>query len=1558
MLSKKPIISLLLLFVLMTTLVSAVWYNPFTWFGEDYDVVHKEKLEIKKFQGLEEYIFEEHYYTIDENNVNIFIEINPSRWNWVVDAVNNPTMAKCEQAENVLRDDYPNFDCDKASHRQLLLNKLTKFKDYGLKLRVKGMEKGYFSKEGNLVTISIPKNELKNYDIIEIGENSLEYTYVSESVNLVDNGEVVLETNLITEDLEYKNGKPHKVFHPGYQLTHSFQIIAYDDLENIVNDIELINMKNGDVIDKEFDVKIRYVQNVEIPTYGKMCEDEQDPYTCNNYVNGSYITQEYAWMDAIHLNNEIDVMNGTEIVLGIFMDVKQDEYIDVVPTIAGVEFDFWATIVGDLFQDLQAYYQFNDTTMVEETGNYTPTNSGATLTTGIQNQAYDFERSESDHANSGIPMNDVRTAPRTWSIWFKVESSHNGYIFDGGNTEQAFHFTGTTTAAEWQIYNGGYASLSTTKTSWNLDQWYHIVLIQTSGGKRIYVDGVLDASDSDGTLANSKVDDILFGGRNTGTTDNFDGVLDEIGVWSADLTTSVSTLYNGGAGICYNCSTGDTTPPVVNLESPANNTIVNSNGYSATFEYTPTDAESDIDNCTLNVWNVSDDTLKYTQTDLTITNGSTNSFSQTLAAANYSWNVLCVNNVSLSAENATNWTINVIPIPDKAPNIENSPNNPEGNYILSPLLFIFNFTNVYDDIKIDNVSLVMNNVINQTNTSGINNTNYIFNLTLGDGYYEYYGQAVDNTSQVGVAPTLNFTIDSSPPNITITNPPNNYVVNEFNETIQLNWTLVEENPDTCWYDFYEYNASLELLRFDDNRFWSSGVIDGWIYVSDNETQRIVFNGIANFGAVPYVRIYKEVQSKTGSYQEILANDTNFALNESLAVNGNGWHYVVVSATNIGGLEDNYADQVILQNPSAYITSNPNALGTNDTIVNCLSNTTTINYPTNNPLNVTINLYANDSIAGYIGSDSVNILKNQNSPQITLTSPATTFGFLETGDTLSVNWSITNSTTLDVCLLDYNNVNTTMNCTDTSYDFTYTGGVDNLTFFANDTLGNSNSTFRSWIVNMSEVNREYNSPVAEGTSQTFYLNVSTPLVVDELTFWYNDEPYTSSFFLNGEGNYEVSTTIIIPDVATTTNYSLFWQFGTTAGFSVNTSSTNQTVTPLNIDDCSVNNVTLFNFTMYDEQSQAFLNGTTENTLIEVDLEVFSSDGSVSFLAINETFSQINPARICLSDNLTETFLVDVEVLYTSNNREEEFYFIQKGEISNETTPINIPLYPLLSNVSTLFKINYKDTGFLPLPGSLIQIQRKYVGEGVFKIVEIARSDENGDAKAHLQIDGTIYNLVITQNGKVIDTFNDINVICENPITEECTINLNSFDSTTDFTNWDSVGGVTYTMRLAADESSVDVDFISTSGLPVTIQINSTQFGTSGVTNVCQSSLIASAGSLSCLIPNLYENVTIISQLFVGSDPKPVVVETYKLGPSLEDTLGTDAYFFVFVLLLTFPFLFISSTIGMVISIILGLILSMMLLVIETQGILAKGSAVIWLIIAGVVVIYKLARRDTL
>jgi PGF-pre-PGF domain-containing protein len=100
-------------------------------------------------------------------------------------------------------------------------------------------------------------------------------------------------------------------------------------------------------------------------------------------------------------------------------------------------------------------------------------------------------------------------------------------------------------------------------------------------------------------------------------------------------------------------------------------------------------------------------------------------------------------------------------------------NNPVDNYNTTNATILFNAT-VYDNGNLTNVTLYGSWGgwhVNETNSSGINNTDYIFtkNLTV-DGDYTWQIRAYDNSTNYQLSSIRTFTIDTSYPVISLISP--------------------------------------------------------------------------------------------------------------------------------------------------------------------------------------------------------------------------------------------------------------------------------------------------------------------------------------------------------------------------------------------------------------------------------------------------------------------------------------------------------------------------------------------------------------------------------------------------------------------------------------------------------------------------------------------------------------------------------------------------------------------------------------------------------------------
>ena len=146
------------------------------------------------------------------------------------------------------------------------------------------------------------------------------------------------------------------------------------------------------------------------------------------------------------------------------------------------------------------------------------------------------------------------------------------------------------------------------------------------------------------------------------------------------------------------------------------------------------------------------------------------------------------------------------------PNITLNSPTVDANYTTVQNLII-NFT-VYDDINLSDVKLYINGALNQTNASGINDSNYLFDLGLYDGDYTINGVALNGDNITSNSSSVRIVINTIP-FIEYLTPPT--LVNNSNVT--YNYVPIKINTTTSYLDNVTYylenvNTTLYTKSYD------------------------------------------------------------------------------------------------------------------------------------------------------------------------------------------------------------------------------------------------------------------------------------------------------------------------------------------------------------------------------------------------------------------------------------------------------------------------------------------------------------------------------------------------------------------------------------------------------------------------------------------------------------------------------------------------------------------------------------------------------------------------
>lgn len=506
------------------------------------------------------------------------------------------------------------------------------------------------------------------------------------------------------------------------------------------------------------------------------------------------------------------------------------------------------------------------------------------------------------------------------------------------------------------------------------------------------------------------------------------------------------------------------------------------------------------------------------------------------------------------------------------------------------------------------------------------------------------------------------------------------------------------------------------------------------------------------------------------------------------------------------------------------------------------------------------------------------------------------------------------------------------------------------------LASENYTFN--VVPFGVIDEDYLNVTLSGSTDIFTVNISvlSGLRMATIDFTYNGTLYNADFEEYETGKYYATIDNSVPQVSSDTNITFYWTVELESGFTQNTTLHNQTVYLFAMDNCSTYTNNIFNFTLVDEDTQNTLVGATDNTSIYVDLSLSRLDSTALTINFSYYYNKINPAGVCGNIDLDSSrYLLDGIIEYYATGRFVEYYNIQDYLLTNTTDHQNITLYNLNSTRGQEFKITYKDENFNTVPGALIQIQRKYIAEGIFKTVEIPMISSAGYTIAHLIRNDAIYTLVIINDGVVVATFDDIVADCQNPSFTECSININSFSSSVSPEDFTTDDGFTGALRYNKTTKVVSIIYAIPSGVPAYTSLNVTLFDGFGNTSICSDGLNAAGGTLSCTVPESFGNQSIIIKVFSGGDEKRSAVVFLSTDPS--EIWGTNLVFLSVIILLLLMGMGISDnpvTLGIIM--VIGAIILIALNIITNVGLIGNGATILWFIVAVIILLIKGSGRQ--
>ena len=567
------------------------------------------------------------------------------------------------------------------------------------------------------------------------------------------------------------------------------------------------------------------------------------------------------------------------------------------------------------------------------------------------------------------------------------------------------------------------------------------------------------------------------------------------------------------------------------------------------------------------------------------------------------------------------------------------------------------------------------------------------------------------------------------------------------------------------------------------------------------------------------------------------------------------------------------------------------------------------------------------------------------PQINITFPrGEIFSFIP-GSNLTLNWSV-GDPNLDSCWFNYNNINTSVICEANNFSFIPVTDVLNLTFFANDSFENLGSNFTSWEVLFEKYNVTFNNQTFEGSQETFTSEIILGLgaTISEAIFYYNNTNYSTNIIFSG-GEYTITSSILIPLVEEQTNFNLGFLIDVDGTF-YDLETFNQSVLSINLSDCGGGSASLLNVSLKDERIKSSLIGT-----IEINAQAISKTSGETTASISTNFSNVSSGVLCLSPYIAfEGLYLDAEIKYYSDGYAPELYYIQSAEM--EDYPKNMSLFDLNNNYSTSFIVTYQDNNLITVENAIIQLQRKYISEDIFEVVEAPLTSDSGKVILHIDLSSNKYQATVVKNGNILDIFDNLVFNCESELTGQCTHNLlGKIDAQTD----ESVINLRdFSYSISSINNTITTLFSIPSGTPSSVNIQLDQVDLFGNKTQCNQTIVSSGGSIDCDFDNTIGDSFL--ELKIYKDGKIQAQEGYIV----TESSGFDWLDNNFIILLIFLFslvgmAFASPEIMLIIGVVVMIIGGAFWLVNGLNFVIGLGS-IAWLLIAVIILIRKLAKQE--
>lgn len=576
------------------------------------------------------------------------------------------------------------------------------------------------------------------------------------------------------------------------------------------------------------------------------------------------------------------------------------------------------------------------------------------------------------------------------------------------------------------------------------------------------------------------------------------------------------------------------------------------------------------------------------------------------------------------------------------------------------------------------------------------------------------------------------------------------------------------------------------------------------------------------------------------------------------------------------------------------------------------------------------------------------------PNLTLNAPLTNFTTLTLPINVTLNFTASDSN-LGSCWFSssMNSTNTTFTCNTTQTIAFNSSGAHSFTYYANDTFGGVSTGTAPFYIYYVQPSATATNPITEGgfSTNTLWVNM-TNIKFFPTTAWliWNGTNYGAGTLTNvSNDSVRFDKTFIVPSInGTLANWTWFYNISGNPSVTNWNVSGAQNYISINISECGAGTYQILNYTLYDQKTRVISPGT--NASIETDLTLTSEANSSQTWTFHTTKTGSNNLLICLPSGALNNseYQLDSIAKYSYQDHVVQYHYIVNFNLNSSTIPQSIKLYDLATAESTSFLLNYQDENYLYVEDAVIDVWRRYVGDGVFVSVEHGKTDAQGQTRLHLVTEDIIYKFLVWIDGELVYTSPEYLALCQ---ATPCQINLRK--SVNDSDGFSERDNILFDYEFDKTTRTATFDFSTKDGTETTINMTILSSNAYANETACTTILTTSGGQVSCVIPTAFTNTTY--QTIIYKDGEYFGTSFDSLAPSSMEIFGYTGIILTAIGYLFLALMGISSGIATIVFGIIGLALMGIVQVFESGSIFGFASAILWLIVAGVIIIIKITKR---